>query len=239
MINWNGLTLPDKPYYQDDAVLIYHADCLTKLSEIHGPDLIATDPDYNLPYIHYESEEPKRSAQEYQEFCKFWFELALLTTPNIVLTPGIRNLWLYPPARWVVAWHKASSVGKSKVGGFNVWEPILIYGDMKCHFGHDYLNYQPLNFIKEEWATKHPCPKNPELWLDILTKVDFHICVDPFLGSGTTAYCAKKLGRKCIGIEIEEKYCEIAAKRCSQSVMQLETPQLKASTSQIELEMME
>ena len=46
--------------------------------------------------------------------------------------------------------------------------------------------------------------------------------LDPFLGSGTTAVCAKKLNRKCIGIEIEEKYCEIAANRCSQSVMRLE-----------------
>jgi len=45
--------------------------------------------------------------------------------------------------------------------------------------------------------------------------------LDPFLGSGTTAYCAKKLGRKCIGIEIEEKYCEIAANRCRQEVMEL------------------
>ncbi|KKK53019.1 hypothetical protein LCGC14_3098990 [marine sediment metagenome] len=47
------------------------------------------------------------------------------------------------------------------------------------------------------------------------------VILDPFLGSGTTAYCAKKLNRKCIGIEIEEKYCEIAAKRCSQGVMGL------------------
>ncbi len=47
------------------------------------------------------------------------------------------------------------------------------------------------------------------------------LILDPFLGSGTTAYCAKKLNRKCIGIEIEEKYCEIAAKRCSQGVMEL------------------
>ena len=48
------------------------------------------------------------------------------------------------------------------------------------------------------------------------------LVLDPFLGPGTTAYCAKKLNRKCIGIEIEEKYCEIAAKRCSQSVMRLD-----------------
>ena len=45
--------------------------------------------------------------------------------------------------------------------------------------------------------------------------------LDPFLGSGTTCYCAKKLNRYSIGIEIEERYCEIAAKRCCQEVMEL------------------
>ena len=50
------------------------------------------------------------------------------------------------------------------------------------------------------------------------------LILDPFLGSGTTCYCAKKLGRHSIGIEIEEKYCEIAANRCRQGVFEFSEP---------------
>ncbi len=76
-------------------------------------------------------------------------------------------------------------------------------------------------FVDKNGIALHPTQKPVELICELL-KVEPNLILDPFLGSGTTAYCAKKLNRKCIGIEISEKYCEIAAKRCSQTVMKLE-----------------
>jgi len=62
-------------------------------------------------------------------------------------------------------------------------------------------------------------PKLIDLFIQLYTNLPATI-LDPFLGSGTTTYCAKKLGRRSIGIEIEEKYCEIATNRCRQMVME-------------------
>ena len=69
----------------------------------------------------------------------------------------------------------------------------------------------------------HPCQMPNELAVRAImfSSNEGNLILDPFLGSGTTCYCAKKLNRHSIGIEISEKYCEIAAKRCSQEVMEL------------------
>jgi len=56
-------------------------------------------------------------------------------------------------------------------------------------------------------------------WCIKLGSCDDDIILDPFMGSGTTLVAAKQLGRKAIGIEIEEKYCEIAVKRLAQGVL--------------------
>ena len=72
-------------------------------------------------------------------------------------------------------------------------------------------------------SSGHPTQKPVELFTYLIKTFsnETNLILDPFLGSGTTCYCAKKLNRYSIGIEIEEKYCEIAAKRCSQEVMEL------------------
>lgn len=69
----------------------------------------------------------------------------------------------------------------------------------------------------------HPTQMNPYLveWPIRCSSSEGDVILDPFAGSGTTLVAAKSLGRKAIGIEIEEKYCEIAAQRCSQEVLAL------------------
>ena len=67
----------------------------------------------------------------------------------------------------------------------------------------------------------HPCPKPLPLMSKLMVQFTDpgELILDPFMGSGTTLLAAKNLGRRAIGIELEEKYCEIAAKRLGQSVM--------------------
>ena len=70
--------------------------------------------------------------------------------------------------------------------------------------------------------TGHPCAKPLFSWKKIMLRCSAEesgAVLDPFMGSGTTLRAAKDLGRRAIGIELEERYCEIAAKRLGQGVL--------------------
>jgi DNA modification methylase len=98
----------------------------------------------------------------------------------------------------------------------------LVYGDKVHRNAHDYFHAIP----ERMGAFGHPCPKPVRFCTQIISRLTTpgQLVVDPFMGSGTTLVAAKQLGRRAIGIDIEERYCEIAAKRLEQEVLDFGPP---------------
>jgi len=200
----------------DGNVSLWLADCLDILPTMQAGsvDAIFADPPYNVG-LDYSSGD---NRDDYPEWITKWMCQCLQIAPIVMVTPGIRNIWLYPAANWVFCWRKANSMRRNDLGGFNQWEPILFYGKR--------LIYQDLfdvPIVPEKDANEHPCPKPHKLmsWLLRKTTDESATILDPMMGSGTTGVACVQLGRKFWGIEIEPKYFEIAKKRIQQAQLQI------------------
>lgn len=209
------------PYYESAGIAIYHGDCRDVLPAVNRADLVLTDPPYGVGfgYASYEDTLPK--WRDLMAFLTDWTRRH--ATMGIWPSCQINQLgWIYAnvPPDWLICWYKGSP-GHSAFVGFNDWEPLLVYGKPKGLQMHDFIHVQPTPA-----DNGHPCPK-PILWAKHLIAKTTQVgdtVTDPFMGSGTTIRAAKDLGRKAIGIELEERYCEIAARRLSQEVLPLEVP---------------
>ena len=181
-------------------------------------DLVLTDPDYNAKDIGPNKKKYdicSMQKKDYPKFCSRWFELANELSKAVVFTPGIANTHYYPAPFWQICWHKPAAVSYNRMGGFNAWEPIFTYGNVtKAKLGQDYILCNTLN-LKKGPESEHPCPKPLPLMLKLVEHFSQlnDLILDPFCGSGTTCVAAKMLGRRYIGIDISEKYCEIARQR--------------------------
>jgi len=210
-----------RPYYSREGITIYHGDCRDVLPTLSAIDVVLTDPPYGVGFEYASLYHDTRA--NYGEFIGGVFQQMQRLTDRIIITPGIRNLWLYPPADWVLCWAKPGTMGRSDLGGFNAWEPVLMYG--KRRIWQDLFHATPgtaLGAAMRETGD-HPCPKPLTLFKWLLEQLSDQgeMILDPFMGSGTSLRAAKDLSRNAIGIEIEERYCEIAANRLAQEVLPL------------------
>lgn len=210
------------PYYDEDGVTIYHADCrdVLPLLERGCVDLVLTDPPYNVGKD-YGGHDDAMAPADYVAWCRSWFALVRAVCARTIVFPGNGNLpvwWEISKPSAVGCWYKPGNGGSSVIG-WEEWEPWLYWTGDKGLLGGSSVIRAPVG--KQTGVAGHPCPKPLELMTRLLLKCKSAAVLDPFLGSGTTAVAAKALGLRAIGCEVNERYCEVAANRLSQDVLPL------------------
>lgn len=205
-----------RPYYDDDhGIVIYNADCRDVLPLIPAGsvDLVLTDPPYGLGARLHDggtwSTNPKYDAMLDWDRLVPEAEISRLVTiaQRAIIWGG--NYYPLPPTRCWLSWSKTNNVptmADFELAWTNLERPSKEF------------RYR----IHPDGVNKHPTQKPLALMRWCLELVqEAALILDPFMGSGTTLRAAKDLGRRAIGIEIEERYCEIAARRLDQMVLPL------------------
>ena len=228
-----------KPYYSDKWVTIFHGDCREILPQLDVKvDLVLTDPPYGTKSKRTGILTENRLQYKDNGVTKETFEILASASRAIVILSDWHNTHNYAIA--------IEDCGQAKWGEI-IWEYTWISGyKSKTKFKIPYIHNTIQLFGNIEWQNQrlssiwkgsglwspktlrgtktfgHPDEKPVGLFTELLKCLfSSKTILDPFTGSGSILVAAKKLNRYSIGIEIEEKYCEIAAKRCSQSVMEL------------------
>lgn len=210
------MSLP-KPYYEESGITIYNADCRDILPRISA-DAICTDPVWpgaTLPLT--------GSDRPIELFTEMW-----TATRNIKRAAIQIGCWTAPFFLSCVSlpFFRVATLDIACVGYRG---RLLMTGDIAYLFGEPPSSRPgrrviPGRMIDSHSYTQdkngHPCPRNLKHveWLINWWTDELDIVCDPFLGSGTTARAAKNYNRRFIGIEIEEKFCEISVKRLRQEV---------------------
>lgn len=211
-----------KPYYQDDFVTLYHGDCL-KLADVWtGADVLVTDPPYGIGWTKGQNNAAKSSAHsgiqnDHDTSCRDAVLQAFGDKPAIVF--GSFRASFPTGTRQTLVWKKPVDAGVvgSTTGYRTDTELIFLLGK------HQVRTASRSSVLESSGGTAryksgHPHSK-PVPILERLLEWTEGVVADPFSGSGSTLVAAKNLGRRVVGVELEERYCEIIARRCSQEVL--------------------
>lgn len=233
-----------EPYYADDTVTLYHGDCLEVLPQISGYDLVVTSPPYNKGkqsgglanmrdgYDGYGDDLPDAEYVSWQRdvIGALWDGLPDHGAIFYNHKQQVRNgeawlpLQLIPERvtlRQIIVWNR--QLGVNWAPGFyqprHEWILLLarsgfmLASKSESHAG-DVWNIRP-----DLGNNEHPCPFPQGIPNTAISTTTAKVVLDPFAGSGTTLRSAVDLGRKAIGIEKSERYCELIVQRLAQGVL--------------------
>jgi len=213
------MSLPT-PYYERNGITIYCGDCREILPALCDVDMIHTDPPYLEEFLYTYDLLAEIASCKLKQGGFLYAYCGAQFLPQVIhsLEGKLNWYWLFNIKHNGGAprmWNKRLMVTS---------KPVVVFtrGDVKqeslkwCANDHD--SEKP-DKLFHKWGQSISFPLKQ---ISIRTNPN-DIVLDPFMGSGTTIFASKILGRHAIGIEIEEKYCEIAVKRLSQEVMDFHT----------------
>jgi DNA modification methylase len=211
-----------------DATL-YLGDCRELLPTLSGVEAVVTDPPYGIGFDYYSYDDTRDSLAG---LISSVIVPAIAMARRSVITPGQTQIWMYPAAEWVssVSWDTTGTFGHC---GYSQWMPVLIYGKDVSGFGRNasgvlksdvirFTGGAGVGFQRTEAEKAHTCAKPLNVMEAIVARFTDarETILDPFMGSGTTGVACARLGRRFIGIEIEERYFEIALRRIEEAQRQ-------------------
>lgn len=218
-------------YYEDDFVTLYHGDCLTEHREWLTADVLVTDPPYGMAY---RDRKGKHEAIAGDETTAVRDDAMAAWGPKPALVFGTWRVQKPQDVKNVLIWDKGTDLG---MGVSNPWglshEEVYVIGDWPTPKPGGWArnggtpNRVPSVVRVDKYNNMandkpdHPTPKPIALMERLIERCPKGVVSDPFAGSGATLVAAKNLGRKVIGVELEERYCEIIAKRCAQEVLDI------------------
>jgi site-specific DNA-methyltransferase (adenine-specific) len=226
------------PYYEADGITIYHGDCRDILPALPPVNLVLTDPPYNEVNrtAHGTRWRLDHGLSDSADVDIPWLarQLALTTTGSMYvwcsaeqLSPLRTELITFGMSTRVGVWHKTNP---APMNADVIWLSAIELCVYAKHSGGTFTEHcaspvwtGPLHHRGAGIPNDHPTPKPEWLFKRLILASTNHrdVVLDPFMGSGTTLRAAKDLNRRAIGIEIDERWCELAATRLAQGVLDL------------------
>lgn len=227
------------PYYQDDAVTLYHGDMLETGTE-QIADVFITDPPYSRAgALHSGRREGVVDGIGSDQFWLHWF--SAVARRIVERTHPAGHGYVFSDYRTVALVERAFLATRSgwSLTQCIVWDRESIGMGSPYRASHELVAFVRgpdfewrgprglRNVIRCRWPygvhANHEAEKPVSLLEQLVaTSPPGGLVLDPFTGSGSTLVAARNLGRRAIGIEAEQRYCEIAARRLAQDVLRLE-----------------
>jgi DNA modification methylase len=229
------------PYYADDKVTLYLGDC-REVTEWLAADVLVTDPPYGIGYSAMPTGRGRNAQRSSLMHAAIANDQSFTMAAEVIMLWGSRPMAVFAnqenlavthaavsaatKRQRVVTWHKANRTGALGARWLNDVEFAVVGVDKVLDHAVSAVITTRSNVGNPDWQGRgdvylHPTQKSVGGMEELISACPPGAVADPCAGSGSTLVAARNLGRLAVGVELEERYCEIAARRLAQDCLAL------------------